>query len=131
MQPARLIVPVLLAAALLAAACKAKPSPSATSSSAAAVPKGTLTPDVRTVQAFMNDPALAKGELAGQRVRVHGYVLPMSPTKTAITADPAQSMPFVACLAPSPSGLSPHAHVIAEGVVGPTGQLVDCTLSSL
>lgn len=130
MDSARRLVPVLLLAALLGAACKAKPSPASTSAPEP-LPKGALAPDVKPVMDFMNDPALGKGALAGRHVRIHGYALALSPTKIAITADAERSMPFVACLATTPPGLAPRAHVLAEGTVDPTGQLVDCKLSSL
>lgn len=131
MESARTLVPVLLVAALLGAACKSKPAPSSAPEPAATISKGTLGPDVKTVMDFMNDPALGKGALAGRRVRIHGYVLPLSPTKIAITAEADKSMPFVACLAKTPPALAARAHVVADGTVDPTGQLMDCTLSSL
>lgn len=108
------------------------PAPGAAASATNAVPKATLTPDVKPVDALLADPELVKGTLVGTRVKVHGYALAMSPSKVAVTAEAAVSVPFIACLGTGlPAGVPSRAHVLAEGRIDPTGQLADCTLSPL
>jgi hypothetical protein len=127
----RSLVPILLV--LLAFGCARKKAPSTDPGSGAPAPvaKATLTPDVKTVQAYLADDALVKGELRGKSVKVHGYAVVMNPTKVAVSATPEASIPFVACVGSLPAGVGARAHVLAEGTVDELGQLASCKLSPL
>ncbi|MBK6691439.1 MAG: hypothetical protein IPG50_04445 [Myxococcales bacterium] len=91
-----------------------------------------LPADAKTIEAHRKEfPAFGGASSKGKAAKIHGYVQAVGSDLVPITDSADKTVPFVFCKVKSTGGLKAKAHVLAEGIIGETGNIEDCKISAL